>query len=149
MSTSTTKVVPLVSSSTVGPLGVLHLPRLWTKLTLGNAGVLPEGYDECGQGFDQLTLNALGLDRDAVLAYVKSAKPTYVQFEAWILAQNGGKLDAEKVAAHNATVSGYNHKDETRAAICAETGLADGAAKDAVTLNLIDDLNALHTQVGR
>jgi len=26
--------VPLISSGTVGPLGVLHLPRMWLKVSL-------------------------------------------------------------------------------------------------------------------
>ena len=30
------KIVPLISSGTVGPLGVLHLPRLWQKVSLAN-----------------------------------------------------------------------------------------------------------------
>ena len=53
------KIVPLVSSGTAGPLGVVHLPRLWLKLSLAAAGALPEGYDECGEGFDAMTLNTL------------------------------------------------------------------------------------------
>jgi hypothetical protein len=56
-----TKVVPLISSGTAGPLGAIHLPRLWLKLSLAAADALPEGYDECGSGFDAMTLDALGL----------------------------------------------------------------------------------------
>ena len=37
-------IVPLISSGTQGPLGVLHLPRLWQKVILGAAGKIPEGY---------------------------------------------------------------------------------------------------------
>jgi hypothetical protein len=63
-------IVPLISSGTAGPLGMLHLPRLWTKLRLSAVGRLPQDYDSCGQGFDQMTLDALGLNRDEVIAYV-------------------------------------------------------------------------------
>ncbi|GIT38799.1 MAG: hypothetical protein Ct9H300mP7_7200 [Verrucomicrobiota bacterium] len=35
------KIVPLISSGTKGPLGVLHLPRLWQKVSLEAAGKLP------------------------------------------------------------------------------------------------------------
>ena len=46
-------IVPLISSDATGPLGIKHLPRLWTKLTLGAAGRLFPGYDLCGDGFDE------------------------------------------------------------------------------------------------
>ena len=32
--------IPLVSSELAGPLGVVHLPRLWHKLTLGTTGAV-------------------------------------------------------------------------------------------------------------
>ncbi len=32
--------VPLISSGTAGPLGVLHLPRLWQKVSLEARGKL-------------------------------------------------------------------------------------------------------------
>ncbi|PYI95190.1 MAG: DUF5069 domain-containing protein, partial [Verrucomicrobia bacterium] len=32
--------VPLISSGIAGPLGVLHLPRLWQKVSLEEAGKL-------------------------------------------------------------------------------------------------------------
>src|ERR1700719_2328962 len=109
---TTTTTVPLVSSSSTGPLGVVHLPRLWLKLSLAAHGQLPEGYDECGQGFDQMTLNALGLDRQKTLDFVRQNHPSYTKFEEWILAQNGGSLNAENIRKHNEAVLGYNHVDE-------------------------------------
>jgi hypothetical protein len=143
MATATdTKYIPIISSSTVGPLGVAHLPRLWTKLTLGNAGLLPEGHDYCGKGFDQMTISDLGLDRDKVIDFVKTSKPTYVQFEAWVKAN--GKTDAETIAKHNAGVKGYIHSDETVKQIQSDIGLVGSPVKDAVTLNILEDLHDLH-----
>ena len=82
MTTETrTNIVPLVSSGTAGPLGAIHLPRLWLKLSLAGIGALPGGYDECGAGFDAMTLNALGLDRQKTIDFVRKSKPTYMQFE--------------------------------------------------------------------
>ena len=54
--------VPLISSGTAGPLGVLHLPRLWQKVSLEAAGKLAAGYPGCGKGYDQMTCDALGLE---------------------------------------------------------------------------------------
>src|SRR6185295_7355837 len=36
--------VPLISSGVAGPLGVLHLPRLWLKVSLEARGKLANGY---------------------------------------------------------------------------------------------------------
>src|SRR6267154_1536934 len=108
--------VPLISSGTAGPLGVLHLPRLWQKLSLEAAGKLAPGYPGCGKGYDAMTLGALGLDEAATKAYVKSSKPTYPQFEAWVKA-NGNTVTADAIAKHNAAVTGYQHDDATRQGI--------------------------------
>jgi len=35
--------VPLISSGIAGPLGVVHLPRLWQKVSLEAAGKLAPG----------------------------------------------------------------------------------------------------------
>jgi hypothetical protein len=141
------KVIPLISSDTAGPLGAIHLPRLWAKLTLDGAGLLPEDYDACGSGFDQMTINALGLDRDRVIAFVRDSKPTYVQFEEWVLAQNGGSISREKIEAHNKAVRGYNHGHELAAGMRKASGVKSESVGDAVTLNTLEDLDALHAQV--
>ena len=66
-------------------------PRLWLKLSLAARGALPDGYDECGAGFDAMTLSALGLDRDKTIEFVRTAKPRYMEFEKWVVAN--GKTD--------------------------------------------------------
>ena len=74
--------VPLISSGIAGPLGVLHLPRLWQKVSLEESGKLASGYPGVGKGFDAMTLAALGLEEQAVRDYIRQSKPTYPQFEA-------------------------------------------------------------------
>ncbi len=140
------KVVPLISSSVAGPLGAIHLPRLWTKLTLHHGGVLSEGYDYSGAGFDQMTIDALGLKRDDVIAFVKEKKPTYMEFEKYVLEQNGGTLSKERIDAHNAAIRGYNHSDELARKMQSSSGAASHI-KDAVTLNTLEDLDELHTHI--
>jgi len=44
------KIVPLISSGVAGPLGVLHLPRLWLKVSLECRGKLADGYPGIGKG---------------------------------------------------------------------------------------------------
>lgn len=145
MPSTANKQIPYISSQTTGPLGAAHLPRLWTKLTLGYAGQLADGWDHCGAGFDQLTISDLGLDRGEVMEYVRSHKPTYVQFEEYVVAN--GKTDAETIRQHNAKIHGYNHSPETAQRMRESMGLKNAGVNDAVTLNSLDDLHELHKQV--
>jgi hypothetical protein len=140
-----TKIVPLISSGVAGPLGVLHLPRLWLKASLEAAGKLADGYPGCGKGYDQMVIDGLGLTRDAVLAFLKT-KPTYPQFEAWVKSQPGVKLDPSSVAKLNAAITGYIHADDTRKSILTANGLTDGP-RDAVNLNNLDDWKEFHDAV--
>jgi hypothetical protein len=138
-------IVPTISSGIAGPLGVLHLPRLWQKASLAAAGKLHADYPGCGQGYDQMVLDGIGIDREGFLAFI-ATKPTYVQTEAWVKA-NATKLNAESIATLNAAITGYIHTDDTRASICQAIGRADdGSIRDAINLNNLDDWNSFHSQ---
>jgi hypothetical protein len=128
-----------------GPLGVLHLPRLWLKLSLESTGKLAPGYPGAGKGYDQMVIDGIGLQRDAVISFVKQNKPTYPQFEAWVK-KNATKLDKGSVEKLNAAIRGYNHDDDTRKSILGASGLPDdaGACKDAINLNNLDDWYECH-----
>ena len=138
--------VPLISSGTAGPLGVLHLPRLWLKVSLEYAGKLAPGYPGIGHGFDAMTIAALGLSEHAVRDFIKSHKPTYPQFEEWVK-KHGTTVTSDAIAKHNAAVTGYNHDDATRQGILSANGLPDGSPKDAVNLNNLDDWFEFHQSV--
>lgn len=139
-------IVPLISSGVAGPLGVLHLPRLWLKLLLEATGKLAAGYPGAGKGYDQMVIDGLGLNRDAVINFIKANKPTYPQFEAWIKKQPGVKLDKGSIEKLNAAIRGYNHDDGTRQGILSANGLPDDASafKDAINLNNLDDWKEFH-----
>ena len=129
-------IIPNISSDIAGPLGAIHLPRLWSKLRLSAAGELPADYPECGAGFDQMVLDGLSIDRDAAVAYVKDNKASYIEFENWVKAQRGGSMPQSEIDASNAAIRGYNHDDETRTDILGAAGLSDdGSILDAVNLN--------------
>lgn len=134
------KIVPMISSGVAGPLGVLHLPRLWQKASLEAVGKLHPDYPGAGKGYDQMVLDGLGLDRAEFLNYIKNSKPTYIQLESWILAKKNGSLDQNAVKELNAAIKGYNHDDGTRKSILESSGRPDdGSIKDAVNLNNLDD----------
>jgi hypothetical protein len=139
-------IVPLISSGVAGPLGVLHLPRLWLKLSLESRGNLAPGYPGCGTGYDQMVIDGLGLKRDAVIDFIKTRRPTYPQFEAWIKSQPNVKLDQGSVDKLNSAIRGYNHDDGTRKSILGANSIPDDAKAphDAVNLNNLDDWKELH-----
>lgn len=146
MATQTqSSVVPLVSSGTSGPLGAIHLPRLWLKLSLAAIDALPDGYDECGAGFDAMTLGGLGLDRQKTIDFIRQNRPTYMEFEEWVVAN--GKTDKATVDAHNAAIRAYNHGDDLARTMRDKSKIKNGSVKDAVTLNTIEDLDEIHQQI--
>lgn len=138
-------IVPLISSDAAGPLGIKHLPRLWTKLTLGAAGRLFPGYDLCGDGFDGMTLSAFGMDRAKTIAFVNEKHPSYAQFEDYF--KTNGTVTSDTIAKHNASISGYNHADELGGSMRKSSGIADHTVGDAVRLNMVEDLDELKKQL--
>jgi len=127
-------------------LGVLHLPRFWLKVSLESRGKIAPGYPGCGKGYDQMVLDALGLKKEAAIDYIKSSRPTYPQFEAWIKKQPGVKLDKGSVDKINGAIRGYIHDDGTRKGILSASGIPDDASapRDAVNLNNLDDWKEFH-----
>jgi hypothetical protein len=146
---SSTKYVPLISSGVAGPLGVLHLPRLWLKVSLAAAGKLADGYPDIGAGYDSMVCQALNLNPDAVKSFVHDAKPTYPQFEAWVKRVPGVRLDKATIQKLNLSIVSYIHADETRKGILRANGLPDDGnpPQDAVNLNNLDDWWEFHQLV--
>jgi hypothetical protein len=139
-------IIPLISSGVAGPLGVIHLPRLWLKLSLESQGKIAPGYPGCGKGFDQMVIDGLGLQREEVISFIKEKRPSYVEFEKWIREQPGAKLDSASIEKLNSAVRGYNHDDDTRKSILSAAGIPDDASapRDAVNLNNLDDWTEFH-----
>ena len=134
------KIVPLISSGIAGPLGVLHLPRLWQKASLAAAGKLHDEYPGIGCGYDQMTLDALGINIDTFKEFI-ATKPSYTQLETWVKSQPGVKLTKGDIYKHNAGIRGYIHGDDVRKGILDSCGVADDGSQNpgAVDLNNLDD----------
>src|SRR6218665_1149398 len=109
--------IPLIPCHVAGPLGVLHLPRLWLKVSLEARGKLDSAYPGIGGGFDSMVIAGLGLKPEAVKKFITDSKPSYGQFEAWVKAQPGVKLDRASVYALNQSILGYHHDAETRSEV--------------------------------
>jgi hypothetical protein len=142
-------IVPLIRSSVAGPLGVLHLPRLWLKASLEARNKLAAGYPGIGQGYDMMVINGLGLNADAVRKFITDSKPTYPQFEAWIRSQPGVNLTKGNIHKLNVSIAGYIHSDDVRKGILAANNLPDNGSvlPDAINLNNLDDWFEFHQAV--
>ena len=141
--------IPMIPCHVAGPLGVLHLPRLWLKVSLEARGKLAAGYPGIGKGFDQMVISGLGLDAEAVRKFVAEKQPSYAEFEAWVKAQPGVKLDRASVYKLNQAILNYHHDDETRREVLKTAGYPENGTVlgAAVELNALDDWAAFHQQV--
>jgi hypothetical protein len=138
-------MIPLIASNTAGPLGVLHLPRLWLKPLLQAMGQLPPGYKDIRPGFDFMVLKGLKIDPDAARDYILQTRPTYLEFETWIKNQPGVDLSEASIAAVNVAVLTRKKSDSSRQKILGANGLPDdGSITDSILLNALDDWQSVH-----
>ena len=138
-------VVPLISSSISGPLGMKHLPRFWNKVLLSAKDLLHEDYPPCGGGFDKMVLDALGLDVQETVDYISKNLPTYTEFEKWIFHKNNGNLNQVAIEKVNEAITGYTYSEENRKVALSILGLQDdGSIINAVTLNNLIDWDEFH-----
>jgi hypothetical protein len=139
-------VIPIVSSSASGPLGICHLPRMWLKLLLHAQGRLPAGYRHGTGGMDETTAANIGFDRDAFIDFVSTKAPTYLETEAWVR-ENAKNLTPDAIRKHNETLL---HRDKPALMAKAQrafVGLDDERILDGTLLNDLDDWHTLYTQL--
>ncbi|MCH8294458.1 hypothetical protein IH992_25525 [Candidatus Poribacteria bacterium] len=143
------RVVPLIATIDYGPLEVCQLPRTWLKILLKAKGVLHPDYpDMTENGLDPRVLRALKIKPSDAVTYIRENQPTYLQFEGWVLEQNGGEIDREPVEEWNAFVRNRTRNDSRRSEILATVGLEDdGTLISAVVLNHIDDWHLAHANL--
>ena len=137
------QIAPLISSSVAGPLGILHLPRLWLKIVLHACGRLPEGYRHGEGGFDEALCDALRIDRDAFVAFVATEKPDYCAVERWVL-EHAGDLSPRTITAFNSRVRTTRMSPERAAETRERFGITDDTFAIGVALNDLDDWAAMH-----
>jgi Domain of unknown function (DUF5069) len=140
------EIVPLISSSSMGPLGIAHLPRLWLKVLLHAYGRLPEGYRHGTGGFDEAIFDNLGIDGAAFVAFVESEKPDYLALEAWV-SKNATKLDPASIHAHNQFILHRNMREPLASERRARFKISDENYANGVRLNDLDDWAGVHEQL--
>lgn len=137
------EIVPLISSSVKGPLGICHLPRLWLKILLHASGRLPEGYRHGAGGFDEMTCTHLGIKASELVRFIEGRRPTYLECEEWVR-KHAKKLTPETIAAHNEALVLWEKSANTAAAQREEIGIADGSLANAVALNDLEDWSRIY-----
>jgi hypothetical protein len=139
-------VIPAMSSLATGPLGLLHLPRLWAKAIIKAAGALPEGYNSGRGPLDENFAEAIGMDLGAAVAYVNAEMPSYLAFEGWVRG-NAGKLDSFSMTAWN---DWMRHREKPEAIAAPEramVGIGDATMRRSTLLNDLVDWHLWHEQV--
>jgi hypothetical protein len=136
------KIVPLISSTVVGPLGVAHLPRTWLKAILAEVDALYEGWNPGYRGFNKMVLDALGVDQEAFYAFIKTM-PSYPQTECWI-EEAAANLNPASIAQSNETVFSHPRAEDAAAAFRERVGLSDSNLNLSANLNDLDDWCTIH-----
>jgi hypothetical protein len=142
-------IIPLISNRSKGPLGLVHLPRLWLKMRLAAKGKLKEGYRAGKGGLDGALLEALGLSLDATTSFVAGSQPTYLAFEAWVKEQaEPDRLTPEAIDRFNQRVLLFPKPEPERSEMLDLLGLPkDDTVWIASDLNDLDDWQGFHLEL--
>ena len=138
--------VPLISTRTKGPLGLVHLPRLWLKMRLSAKGKLADEYRAGEGGFDGLLLEALGIDSTAAVAFVNASHPSYLAFEAWVKENaKPESLTQEAINQFNKRILSFPKPEPGRSEMLEVLGLPQSNKEWLGTdLNDLDDWHGFH-----
>ncbi len=140
------KIVPLISTRSTGPLGIIHLPRLWQKMRLDAAGKLDEGYRSGKGGLDGVLLETLGLEYERTTAFIAETQPSYLEFENWVR-ENAlpERITPEAIKAFNDKFLTLPKPEPERTEMLKRVGLpVDDSLWLASDLNDQDDWHGFH-----
>ena len=142
------RIVPLISSYATGPLGLMHLPRLWLKGLLYAAGILAEDWGVGAGGLDRRIMNHAGVDAAAFIPWLLEARPTYAACEA-CFAQHARDLGAASIARANDELATAPLPRGLGPQFRAYLGITDDALDVGIMLNNLDDWMAVQRYAER
>ncbi|MBD5633666.1 MAG: DUF5069 domain-containing protein [Candidatus Eremiobacteraeota bacterium] len=140
------EIVPTISTSAMGPLGIMHLPRLWQKISLHVSGRLPPDYRHGVGGFDELLCERLGIDVEELTSFIERERPGNLALEAWV-AEHARDLRPATIAALNQRLRTGNMRDEVAAERRARFGITDETVANGILLNDLDDWAGFHERL--
>lgn len=139
-------IVPAISSLASGPLGLLHLPRLWGKAIIKAGAALPEGFHSGSGPLDVQLAEAIGMDLAASVRYVNAEIPPYLVYERWVR-DNATTLDAASIAAWNERMRTREKPLAMAAEERAMLGLTDETLGGSAILNDLIDWHLWHEEI--
>jgi hypothetical protein len=139
-------MIPAITSLAEGPIGVLHLPRLWGKAMIKTLGALPEGYHSGNGPLDEQLADTIGMDLGESVRYTNAELPSYLAYEQWVR-EHATKLDADTLTAWNTRM----RTREKPARLAAEErkilGITDEGERRGVLLNDLIDWHLWHEEI--
>jgi hypothetical protein len=139
-------IVPAISSLASGPLGLLHLPRLWGKAIIKAGATLPEGFHSGSGPLDVQLAEAIGMDLAASVRYVNAEIPPYLVYEQWVR-DNATTLDAATITAWNERMRTRDKPPAMAAEERAMLGLTDDTLAGSAILNDLIDWHLWHAEI--
>lgn len=139
-------IIPAITSLAVGPLGVLHLPRLWGKAMIKTLGALPEGYHSGNGPLDEQLADTIGMDLAASVSFTNAELPPYLVYEQWVR-EHATKLDADTVAAWNTRMRTREKPVPLAAEERKILGITDESERRGVLLNDLIDWHLWHEEI--
>jgi len=139
-------IVPAISSLGTGPLGLLHLPRLWGKAIIKAGAALPEGFHSGSGPLDVQLAEAIGMDLAASVRYVNAELPPYLVYEQWVRA-NATSLDAATLTAWNERMRTRDKPPAMAAEERAMLGITDPSIGGSALLNDLIDWHLWHAEI--
>jgi hypothetical protein len=140
------EIVPTISTSVMGPLGIMHLPRLWQKILLHARGRLPPDYRRGVGGFDELLCERLGIDATELVAFIERELPDYQRLEAWVV-EHATDLRPATITALNQRLRTGTMREELAAERRKRFGISDESFANGIVLNDLDDWAGFHERL--
>jgi hypothetical protein len=139
-------VYPGIATPITGPLGLIHLPRLWLKHLLHGAGLLQEEYRHGASGVDLRIAEAVDFDPDAFRAFVEGERPDYLTAEGWVR-EHARNLTPEVLEELRLYTTVTKMPANLEAQRRERLGHIDPAFGLGYELNQLDDWYSIHEQL--
>lgn len=110
-------VIPVADITDTGALGVVYLKRLWSLWSSYRSSP-PQDQVRDWQA-SHVLFSGLGLGQEEAIRHAAGARPSFAEFEAWILERCGGSVDPQVVARLNATLTGAPPPEDIRRQLAA------------------------------
>jgi hypothetical protein len=137
-------IVPAISSQSVGPLGLRHLPRFWLKALLEATGALYDGWKSGpASGFDTWFASITQIDLAMAQERVTTTLPSYLDYERWFAA-TAGNVGADVIADLNAQMARREKPEAVAARDLALLGIEDPSYRLSAEINDLVDWHTLH-----